>query len=278
MNQQHSHQRVTVLAIAACLILSLPSQAAEKEITLDLGDGANMELVLIPTGSFMMGDADGQPDEKPVHKVTITRPFYLGKYHVTQRQWLALMVSNPSDFKGAQLPVENVLWEDVRVFLRKLDAKFVATGMRFDLPTEAQWEYACRAGGTTKFSFGDTESQLTDYGWFKDNAGGQTHPVGQKRPNAWGLYDMHGNVCQWCSDWYVNNYYQRSPAADPTGAEFSYHHVTRGGCLDDPASRCRTAYRNMNDPADRNHDVGFRVIAIIPSSERPSAPPDSAPR
>jgi formylglycine-generating enzyme required for sulfatase activity len=146
--------------------------------------------------------------------------------------------------------------------LQKLNVKFAASGTKFDLPTEAQWEYACRAGGKGKFSFGDAERLLAEYAWFKGNAGDKTHPVGEKKPNAWGLYDMHGNVCEWCADWYQRSYYQESPPADPTCADPSYHRVIRGGCFDDAASSCRAAFRSMNDPSDRNHNVGLRVMCF----------------
>jgi len=229
-------------------------------LSFDLGGGAKMEFVLIRPGSFLMGDADGLEDERPVHKVTISQPFYLGKYAVTQQQWEAVTGSNPSDFKGPQNPVESVDWVDCQAFLQKLNEKFGATGVKFALPTEAQWEYACRAGGNGKFSFGDAEGQLAEYAWFRDNSKGTTHPVGEKKPNAWGLYDMHGNVCQLCADWHANDYYGQSPAADPAGVLTGYHHVMRGGCFDDTAEHCRAAYRNKNDPADRNHDLGLRVM------------------
>jgi len=234
----------------------------EKSLALDLGGGVMMEFVLIPAGSFLMGSADGLEDERPAHTVTISRSFYLGRCEVTQQQWEAVMGSNPAAFPGPQNPVESVGWSDCRAFLRKLNEKFAASGAKFDLPSEAQWEYACRAGGQGKFSFGDEENQLEDHAWFRGNAASHTHPAGAKKPNAWGLYDMHGNVCEWCSDWYANDYYRQSPAADPAGASSSYHHTIRGGCFDDTASNCRVSYRNMNDPSDRNHNVGLRVMCV----------------
>ncbi|NQT39791.1 MAG: formylglycine-generating enzyme family protein, partial [Planctomycetes bacterium] len=169
-----------------------------KKLAVDLGGGVELDLVLIPAGSFLMGDDRA----KPVHKVRITKPFYLGKYEVTQEQWEAVMGSNPSNFKGAKNPVEQVSWDNCQQFLVKLNAKSGGQGGKFVLPTEAQWEYACRAGSTGKFCFGDDEKQLGEYAWYGENSGSKTHPVGEKKPNTFGLHDMHGNVWEWCHDWY----------------------------------------------------------------------------
>ena len=187
-----------------------------KELAVDLGGGLKMEFLLIPAGDFMMGDESSE-DERPIHKVQITKPFYLGRDEVTQEQWQAVMGSNPSRFKGAKNPVESVSWEDCLKFLKKLNAMFVVRGGEYGLPTESQWEYACRAGTTSKWSFGDDAKSLGDYAWCAKNSGGATHPVGQKKPNAWGLHDMQGNVWEWCADWYVSDYSQKSPAEDPAG-------------------------------------------------------------
>ena len=157
-----------------------PAVGSDKTLSLDLGGGVKMEFVWIPSGSFLMGDAEGLEDERPVHQVTISRPFYLGKYPVTQQQWVAVMGSNPSDCKGPQNPVESVLWTDCQAFLGRLNEKFAASRVKFDLPTEAQWEYACRAGGQGRFHFGDDQNRLADYGWFRGNADGKTHPVGRR--------------------------------------------------------------------------------------------------
>ncbi len=235
----------------------------KKSVSLDLGGGATMELVLIRPGSFMMGDdKSDQKDEKPAHKVTITKPFYMGKYEVTQEQWQALMGSNPSQFKGPKNPVEQVSWEDCQGFLKKLEEKLAASSMKCRLPTEAEWEYACRAGSATKYSFGEEEAKLGDYAWFSGNAGAKTNPVGQKKPNAWGLYDMHGNVYEWCADWHGEAYSSQSSPEDPTGPSSGSSRVLRGGSWTYGASRCRSARRTRFTPTYRDFTYGFRVACV----------------
>jgi formylglycine-generating enzyme required for sulfatase activity len=231
----------------------------KKELSFDLGDGVQLELVLIRPGSFTMGDDRGDNDEKPAHKVAISKPFYLGRFEVTQEQWQAVMGANPSRFKGAKNPVDRVSWEAAQSFIKKLNEKFAASGMTFDLPTEAQWEYACRAGASSRFSFGDDEAGLAEYGWFEGNAGGTTHPVGQKKPNAWGLYDMYGNLWEWTADWYDGNYYNQSPASDPTGPTAVTSRVLRGGSWSDPAVYCRSSYRYCLPPWFCVHCYGLRI-------------------
>ena len=208
-----------------------------------------MKLALIPAGEFLMGspdsDKDASDDEKPQHRVRITQPFYLGVYQVTQGQYRAVTGANPSHFKGSDdLPVESVSWHDAIAFCNKLsereglkpyyqlDAATRSGGEGYRLPTEAEWEYACRAGSTTRYSFGDDAASLGEYAWFNGNSGGKTHPVGQKRPNAFGLYDMHGNVWEWCWDVYAA-YNANSPGADPDGPSGASGRVIRGGCWGD---------------------------------------------
>ena len=238
-----------------------------RGLTLDLGGGVEMEFVLIPAGSFMMGGEKGADDEKPVHKVTITKPFYLGKYEVTLEQW-AVMGNFPSTFKGPKKPLERMSWDGCQSFLAKLNEKFRSGGVKFGLPTEAQWEYACRAGTTTQWSFGDDSAKLDDYAWSGKKANSTTHPVGQKKPNAWGLYDMHGNVWEWCADWYGKDYYATSPAEDPVGPDSGSSHVLRGGASNSAypnAFRCafRLADFDFLGPVRRPDYRGFRVARTL---------------
>ena len=180
-----------------------------KTKMLDLGGGAKMEMIYVAPGSFMMG-SEKEEESSPVHKVTLTRGFWLGKYEVTQTQWTSVMGSNPSKNKGGNLPVEAVSWEDCQDFIKKVNAK-QGEGMA-RLPTEAEWEYACRAGTTG--DFGGT-GKLDDMGWYRGNSNRQTHPVGQKQANAWGFHDMHGNVWELCNDWFGK--YQKVEVSDPVG-------------------------------------------------------------
>jgi formylglycine-generating enzyme required for sulfatase activity len=224
-----------------------------KKLAVDLGGGVKLDLVLIPAGSFTMGD----DSEKPAHKVTITKPFYLGKYEVTQEQWEAVMGSNPSYSKGAKNPVEQVSWDDCQAFLVKLNAKAGGQGSKFVLPTEAQWEYACRAGSAGKFCFGDDEKQLGEYAWYSENSDGNTHAVGGKKPNTFGLHDMHGNVWEWCQDWsgaYVVD--------DPSGPTAGSGRVNRGGGCSSDGVICQSAYRSNDEPGDRNDNMGLRVARV----------------
>jgi len=242
-----------------------------KEIAVDLGGGVKLEMVLIPAGEFSMGspnsDKDAVRNEQPQHRVRITKSFYLGKFVVTQDQWKAVLGGNPSYNKGPKNPVEAVSWEDCQLFLRVLNAKAATRSRRFILPSEAQWEYACRGGTTTKYSFGEDEKRLGEYAWDRQNCGGKTHPVGEKKPNAWGLFDMQGNVWQWCQDRYDEGYYAVSPKDDPTGPNNGARRVTRGsswyGC---GAFAARSACRGGFVTEQPDNFVGFRV-AFVPADE-----------
>jgi formylglycine-generating enzyme required for sulfatase activity/uncharacterized caspase-like protein len=250
-------------------------QMADRPI--DLGGGVLLEMVLVPAGSFDMGSGTGFPAEKPVHRVTISKPFYIGKYEVTQGQWKAVMGTTPSYFTGSDdLPVEQVSWEDCQEFVRRLGAR---TGLAFRLPTEAEWEYACRAGTSEDYA-----GVLDKMAWFGDNSGRsrlnaeqmlqidgpnfvkhlldngcRTHPVGRKSPNAWGLYDMHGNVWEWCADWLDEHYFSRSPSADPGGPSEGVSRVLRGGSWHSGSVTCRSAHRAASPSSLRTFIFGFRL-------------------
>jgi formylglycine-generating enzyme required for sulfatase activity/serine/threonine protein kinase len=213
-----------------------------------------MQFKLLPGGTFTMGEGGG------AHKVTLTKPFGLGVYEVTQEQYEKVMGKTPSKFKAPQNPVEQVSWTDAVKFCRKLSALPAEkkAGYVYRLPTEAEWECACRAGTTTTYSFGDSESELGDYGWYDKNSGGTTHPVGGKKPNGWGLYDMHGNVFEWCQDWYGD--YPSGSTTDPTGAASGSYRVIRGGCWFINSDYCRSAYRGRGAPGNRSSNLGFRVL------------------
>lgn len=212
-----------------------------------------MELVYVPPGDFMMGSDNGDADEKPVHRVTISQGFWMGKYEVTQSQYEGVVGKNPSYFKGcSNCPLETVSWDDAREFISQLNAN--NDGFIYSLPTEAQWEYAARAGTTGLYA-----GNLDDMAWYNKNSDLKTHPVGTKQPNAFGLYDMHGNVWEWCEDWYGS--YSATAATDPTGPSSGTYRVVRGGAGDDYANYARSANRYGNDPTVRDYSSGFRVAA-----------------
>lgn len=272
---------LTIAALAgAAAALSFASAEARAEapapslpaaLTVTVG-GMRMEFVLIRSGSFFMGSDEeaGDGDEAPRHKVSLTQPFYLGKYEVTQEQWTELMGGNPSRFKGAKRPVETVSWNACQRFLAKFGEK---TGLRFALPTEAQWEYACRAGTDTRWSFGAADAPVGDYAWFRENSGGATHPVGEKMPNAWGLYDMSGNVGEWCSDLYAKHTYAAGDVSDPVGPVpgTGGSPVWRGGAWGDGPDYLRCAYRNVNGADGAHHGIGLRCVLLVSSLSSSSA-------
>ena len=233
-----------------------PSAHAGKlpeAIELPIAPGATMKFRLIQPGTFTMGTPNNTgTGNEATHQVNITRPYYFGVTEVTQAQWLGLIDHNPSAFPGdPQCPVEKMSLPDCQQFLDRLNQTLGAVTYRFRLPTEAEWEYACRAGTTTTFFFGDGSASLSDYGWTSQNSGGHPHPVGQLKPNPWGLYDMCGNVFEWCSDWFDTTYYSQSPADDPQGPSSGNAHVVRGGAFSSPASACRSAARNAAWPQIR---------------------------
>jgi len=254
-----------------CQVLAQPP----KEITNSIG----MKLVLIPKGTFMMGSPEseeGRQKDETQHEVTISKDYYLGVTEVTQGQYQKVMGNNPSYFQKRVIsksdssiyPVELVTWEDAVEFCKKLSElpEEKKAGRVYRLPTEAEWEYACRAGSKAAYSFGANSRTLGDYAWFVDNSGEQTHPVGEKKANAWGLYDMHGNVWEWCSDWYGE--YSKGAVSDPSGPSEDVYRVIRGGGWYNVAADCRSAVRYWDDQLDRGPDLGFRV-ALSSESETP---------
>ncbi len=227
-----------------------------------LRNNIGMEFVLIQAGTFQMGSTTGYNDEKPVHEASLSTPFYLGKYEVTQGQWEAVMGGNPSHFTGdPRRPVEKVSWDMVQEFIWKLNVKERSQGYQYRLPTEAEWEYAARAGSTAAYSFGDDSQQLGAYAW---SGGSGTHPVGTLKPNDWGLYDMHGNVWEWVQDWYDLEYYQQSPRKDPQGPDAGRMRVVRGGSFGHPPGALRSALRAADFPEAQNWRRGFRCIRVPP--------------
>ena len=219
----------------------------------------SLKLVQIPAGEFWMGasdnDSEAQPDERPQHLVRITKPFYMATTPVTQRQWKAVMKTNNSHFRDDDRPVADVSWDDAKEFCKRLSALEglpVAKGYR--LPTEAEWEYAAR-GGTTGARYGDLDSVA----WFGSNSGSNTHPVGQKSPNAYGLYDMLGNVWEWCEDWYDKDWYSRMPEQNPLNNNSSQYRVVHGGSWGNIAGSVRASYRYWFYPDGRHISVGFRI-------------------
>jgi formylglycine-generating enzyme required for sulfatase activity len=228
----------------------------ESSLTNSLG----MQFALIPAGEFLMGSTSGTGHDL-VHTVRISRPFYLGSHEVTQGQWEAVMGNNPSHFKSdANRPVETVSWGEVQKFIDKLNTR--EGGTKYRLPTEAEWEYAARAGSTTAYSFGDDSRQLGKYAWFADNAGNTTRPVGKLQPNGWGLYDMHGNVWEWVQDWYGT--YTTEPVTDPQGPASGLLRISRGGGWQFTAWYCRSVYRYRLVPDNRMAFLGFRLLRTAP--------------
>jgi formylglycine-generating enzyme required for sulfatase activity len=248
------------------------------EQDIEIAKGVKMTFVLIPPGEFLMGSPPTKTPEQlvkiyggtveeyqrefPQHRVKISRSFWLGKYEVTQEQWQSVTGENPSNSKlkdKPQHPVETVSWQDCQGFLQKLSARL---GKTFRLPTEAQWEYACRAGTASEFSFGDRVTDLGYYGWFGGNTASVSHqPVGKTKPNAWGLHDMHGNVCEWCEDWLGP--YEKGEQMDPRGAGAGHGRVLRGGSFYDGARYLRSACRNTaSDAGPRGSYVGVRVVFV----------------
>lgn len=224
-----------------------------------------MEFVLIKGGCYKMGDTfgDGEPNEKPAHEVCVSG-FYLGKYEVTQAQWLKVREENPSEFKqcGPDCPVDSVSWNMAREYIKALNGK---SGKQYRLPTEAEWEYAARSGGgEEKWAGTSDEGALGEFAWYGSNGGGKTHRVGMKKANGLGLYDMTGNVREWCQDWYGETYYAKSPKDNPAGPESGGLRVQRGGDWEREGKDVRAANRTGNEPDLQSALYGFRLVLPIP--------------
>lgn len=243
-----------------------PSSEGEETLTVTLPGNVTLLMRQISAETFIMGsddDEDGRHnDEGPQRSVSISKPFYLGIYEVTQEQWKAVMGSNPAKFKRTNHPVENVFWQDCQTFISELNEMNQG---EFRLPTEAEWEYACRAGTSTRFYWGDDSGyvKIDQYAWHSNNSRDKTHKVGQKKANAWGLFDMSGNVWEWCHDWYQDSYRNLS-TEDPVGPDAGSTRVLRGGGWNSYAQSCRSADRNYYSPDYRNENIGFRLLRTCP--------------
>jgi formylglycine-generating enzyme required for sulfatase activity len=261
--------KTVFLRLTFLLAAMLPAALCSASDTLPQTylNSIQMEFVRVPAGAFFMGAQgyeEGSSKEKPRHKVRITKPFYLGKYEVTQKQWLAVMgTEHPSNFSSPSRPVDEVSWNGVQAFLQKLN-EIEKKGF-YRLPTEAEWEYAARSGSDTSYCFGENseENPLKHHAWYELNANKRSHPVGMLQPNAWGLYDMHGNVAEWVQDFYDKNYYAISPKEDPQGPETGRKRVVRGGSWIHQAYSCRSAFRGYFSADYTDSDFGFRVVKEI---------------
>jgi formylglycine-generating enzyme required for sulfatase activity len=284
-----------LVLVLTCLLAAAPPDppkaAPVPPVDKVLTNSIGMKLSLIPAGKFLMGSPETEPERDPEevpHEVTITRPFYMGVYPVTQAEFARIMGGgirpgaffNARQGGGPDHPMENVLWKHAVEFCRKLSGLSSEAGRRYRLPTEAEWEYACRAGTTTAFHFGNAlSSQQANFNGRFPYGGAEKGPylrrtakVGSYPPNAFGLYDMHGNVWQWCADWYDKDYYRHSPKADPLGpaqgvmkTDYNdYYRVVRGGSWLDEARACRSARRFRAMPSDTYRIIGFRVVCEAP--------------
>jgi formylglycine-generating enzyme required for sulfatase activity len=251
---------VVVFAVAAGLLLWLTAPHDTAKV---VKNRIGIEFVSLSPGSFMMGSENGNPDEKPLHRITISKGFLLGRYEVTQGEWKAVMGREHANFKGNNLPVQFVTWNDTQEFIARLNQ--TNDGYTYRLPTEAEWEYACRAGTTTDYA-----DELQWLAWYLGNSDQRVHPVGHLHPNAWGLYDMHGNVTEYCQDWYDANYYRDSPATDPQGPSSGQQRVFRGGSFFDRGPVSTLTDESLRSAARKHvtpeggllEEYGFRIVAV----------------
>ena len=254
------------------MVISMAVLTGQNANAVEFKSFAGIRFVKIEAGCFQMGqdkqtqinakDKQTTSNELPQHKVCINKPFYLGETEITQKQWEEVMGKNPSKFKGTFRPVEKVSWNDTQNFIEKLNDN--EKNDIYRLPTEAEWEYAARAGTNTIYTFGDNNKDISQYAWFgNEGYGGDSHEVGQKKPNSWGLVDMHGNVWEWVQDWYDPNAYQHSPESNPQGAEGGQYKVYRGGSWISKPPLLRPAVRYSGLPETRSGDIGFRLVREI---------------
>ncbi len=248
------HKSLLIAVIFFCAAGSATARepAAGFTRTVGLTKDITIDLVWIPAGTFVRGSPKTEKyrwGDETQHTVRISSGFWMSKYEITQAQYQAVMGTNPSHSKGEDYPVQTVSWDDAVAFCGRITGR---------LPTEAEWEYACRAGTRTRYNTGDTRDDLYRAGWYRDNSGFEVHPVGRKTGNAWGLHDMHGNLWEWCSDWY--GVYPDGPVTDPAGPSSGQNRVYRGGSWRTEAGECRSADRRHTAPATRGIFGGFRVV------------------
>jgi formylglycine-generating enzyme required for sulfatase activity len=241
---------IVVVVVAALILFAWDTYHTPKVVKNQIG----IELILVPPGSFMMGSAGGRDDEKPMHQVTISNGFLIGRYEVTAGQWKSVMGKEPPNFKSDDLPAQFITWNGAQEFILRLNQK--NDGYTYRLPTEAEWEYACRAGKK-----GEDPTDIEWLAWYDGNADNRVHRVGERHANDWGLYDMQGNVSEWCRDWYDQNYYGQSPGADPQGPNSGSERVKRGGSRYDNRSMVRASSRQGGTPDQLLDTNGFRIVA-----------------
>ena len=283
---QKKKRKITKISIVILILIIVLVYYLDKTRKEMIRSEMMKNMVECKAGSFMMGSHSRfKSPEEILHKVTISKPFYIGKYEVTQKDYETVMGNNPSNFRGDNRPVEMVSWNDAKEYCNKLNIKYkdyLPLGYRFDLPTEAQWEYACRAGTDTELNSGknitnvgyrDICPNLNEVAWYGNNSGNFTHNVGQKKPNAWGIYDMHGNVLEWCRDYWSEKYSATEVTdpigplrADPIDGDYDSYRIYRGGCYKGLDFCCRSSFRAWTCYTQhiKSEDLGFRV-AIVPA-------------